>query len=212
MRKKLDLFLIRSTDILAAALLLILSFPFAAFALLLSALFIGFPPVYISVRIGKGGRPFKHIKIKSLLPGKEMGRIFMEQDRLNRCGKFLRGSHLDEIPELLHIIAGKMSFVGPRPLPAKLLEGLDVGDRHSVRPGWTCTAQIALLRKGWLNQYLQLRLDNIYAHKRSFRYNMSILAATIRSYFVRSELDLSTVRRECAGSAKAEAEKAESAE
>ncbi|NLT15663.1 MAG: sugar transferase [Clostridiales bacterium] len=212
MRKKLDLFLIRSTDILAAALLLILSFPFAAFALLLSALFIGFPPVYISVRIGKGGRPFKHIKIKSLLPGKEMGRIFMEQDRLNRCGKFLRGSHLDEIPELLHIIAGKMSFVGPRPLPAKLLEGLDVGDRHSVRPGWTCTAQIALLRKGWLNQYLQLRLDNIYAHKRSFRYNMSILAATIRSYFVRSELDLSTVRRECAGSAKAEAEKVESAE
>jgi lipopolysaccharide/colanic/teichoic acid biosynthesis glycosyltransferase len=207
MRKKLDLFLIRSSDILVASILLILSFPFMVAALLLSAIFIGFPPVYVSVRIGKDDRPFRHIKIKSLLPGKEFGRIFMEQNRLNWCGKILRGSHLDEIPELLHIITGKMSFVGPRPLPAKLLEGLEVGDRHSVRPGWTCTAQIALLRKGWLNQYLQLRLDNIYAHKRSYCYNIKILAATIRSFFARSKLDLSPVRRECAEPSKAKEEK-----
>lgn len=190
MPKRIDLFLIRSFDIVFAGMLLILSLPFMLLALLMSALFIGFPPIYISVRIGKDGVPFKHLKIKSLLPGKEIGRIFLESHRLNWCGKFLRGSHLDEITELIHIFCGKMSFVGPRPLPEKFLEGLDIRDRHIVPPGWTCTAQIVLLRKGKLNKYLQIRLDNIYTHKRSFRYNMKIMAATFRYFLTRKELDL----------------------
>lgn len=191
MIKKIDPFLIRSFDIILAGILLILSLPFMLAALLLSALFIGFPPIYISVRIGKDGIPFKHIKIKSLLPGKEIGRIFLEQNRLNWCGKFLRGSHLDEITELFHILSGKMSFVGPRPLPEKFLEGLETETRQTVPPGWTCTAQIALLRKGKLNKYLQIRLDNLYVHKRSFRYNLKIMAATFRYFITRKKLDLS---------------------
>lgn len=191
MSPKLDRFLIRSFDIVLAGLLAVVTLPFLLLSLLLSALFIGFPPVYISERIGKDGKPYRHIKVKSLLPGKEYGRIFLEQSRLNWCGKFLRGCHLDELTELYHILSGKMSFVGPRPLPPKFLEGLELGDRHTVPPGWTCTAQIVLLRKGRLNKHLQLRLDNIYAHRRSFRYNMKIVAATFRSFLTRKELDLS---------------------
>jgi lipopolysaccharide/colanic/teichoic acid biosynthesis glycosyltransferase len=190
MGRRIDRFLIRSFDIILAILLLILSLPLTLAALLMSALFIGFPPIYTSVRIGKDGIPFKHFKIKSLLPGKEIGRIFLERDRLNWCGKFLRGSHFDEIPELLHILSGKMSFVGPRPLPAKFLEGLNLKSRHTVPPGWTCTAQIALLRKGKLNKHLQIRLDNLYAQKRSLWYNLRIIAATGRYFFTRKKLDL----------------------
>jgi lipopolysaccharide/colanic/teichoic acid biosynthesis glycosyltransferase len=191
MLKRLDAALIRGFDILLSGILILLSLPFMLAALLLSALFIGFPPIYISERIGKGGIPYKHLKIKSLLPGKEIGRIFLEQYRLNWCGRFLRSCHLDELTELFHIFSGKMSFVGPRPLPAKFLEGLDVKDRHTVPPGWTCTAQIVLLRKGRLNKHLQIRLDNIYAHRRSLSYNIKILSATFKYFFTRQKLDLS---------------------
>lgn len=190
MLKKIDSFLIRGFDVILAGILVILTLPFMLMSLLMSALFIGLPPIYISHRIGKNGTPFKHLKIKSLLPGKEIGRIFLESNRLNWCGKILRGSHLDEITELFHILSGKMSFVGPRPLPAKFLDGLDVKDRHTVPPGWTCTAQIVLLRKGKLNKHMQIRLDNIYAHRRSFRYNMKIMSATFRYFFTRKKLDL----------------------
>lgn len=191
MLRRIDPILIRGFDIILAGILVILSLPFMLAAIVMSAIFIGFPPIYISLRIGKDGIPFKHIKIKSMLPGKEIGRIFLESHRLNWCGRFLRGSHLDEITELFHIISGKMSFVGPRPLPSKFLEGLDTRTRQTVLPGWTCTAQIALLRKGKLNKYLQIRLDNLYVQKRSFRYNIKIMAATFRFFFTRKKLDLS---------------------
>jgi lipopolysaccharide/colanic/teichoic acid biosynthesis glycosyltransferase len=191
MRKRLDRLLIRGFDIVFAGILLIVTLPLLLAALAISALFIGLPPIYISERIGKGGKPFKHVKIKSLLPGKEYGRIFLEQNRLNRCGKFLRASHLDELPELFHILIGQMSFVGPRPLPARFLEGLDTGDRHTVPPGWMCTAQIVLQRKGKLNKHLQLRLDDLYAHRRSFGYNLRIMAATVKYVFVGKDVDLS---------------------
>jgi lipopolysaccharide/colanic/teichoic acid biosynthesis glycosyltransferase len=190
MRRRIEYFLIRCFDITLAGALLLLSLPFSLTALLMSALFIGVPPIYISVRIGRDGIPFKHVKIKSMLPGKEIGRIFFEQNRLNWCGRFLRGSHLDEIPELLHILSGKMSFVGPRPLPAKLLEGLNAKTRQTVPPGWTCTAQIVLLREGRLDDRLQIRLDDIYARRRSLRYNVRILAATLRYFVTRKKLDM----------------------
>jgi len=188
--KLIDSIIIRIFDFLLASILLILLSPFMILALLMSSLFIGFPPIYTSLRKGKNGLLFRHIKIKSLLPGKEVGRIFLEQHRLNWCGKLLRGCHLDELTELLHIISGKMSFVGPRPLPPKLLKGLNSKTRETVPPGWTCTAQLLLLKRGKLNKHAQIRLDNLYARKRSFFYNIKILAATPRYFLSRSELDL----------------------
>lgn len=182
--------MIRIFDLLLASILLVLSLPFMLLALLLSSLFIGLPPIYLSPRKGKNGVLFNHLKIKSLLPGPEIGRIFFEQNRLNWCGRFLRKYHLDELPEIFHIISGKMSFVGPRPLPPKLLEGLETKNRETVPPGWTCTAQLLLLKKGKLNKHVQIRLDNLYVKKRSFYYNLRILAATGKYFLIRKELDL----------------------
>ena len=188
--KNLNPILIRSFDLILALILALTLLPVMLFAMVLSALFIGFPPVYLSGRRGKNGVLFKHVKIKSLLPGEEIGRIFFERNRLNWCEKFLRHFHLDELTELFHIISGKMSFVGPRPILPKQLEGLDSRIRETVPPGWTGTAQLLLLKKGKLNKHLQIRLDNLYAKKRSLIYNLQIMAATVRYFFIRKKLDL----------------------
>ncbi len=81
---------------------------------------------------------YTHWEIRSMKSGKETGRVFFESGRINFWGRL----HLDELPELCLILSGRMSFVGPRPLPEKLLEGLDTATRETVRPGWTGPAQL----------------------------------------------------------------------
>ncbi len=144
-----------------------------------SALFVGWPPLFFSERIGRGGRSFRHIKFKSMLPGSERGRVFFEDDRLNTYGRMIRSMHLDELPELVHILRGEMSFVGPRPLPRRLLDGLDVGPRHTVRPGWTGPAQCWLAEYGRLDKQRQIELDLAYVQTRSLWLNLRILAQTL---------------------------------
>lgn len=159
------------------------------FLLILCSVLIEFPPLYVSKRVGKGKKEYTHFKFKSMKSGLEIGRVFFEQDRINGFGRFIRKFHLDELPELFLILKGTMSFVGPRALPLKLLEGLDYEKRCSVLPGNTCLAQIWLLKKGQLDKHLQLRLDNLFVQKRSFRYNCKILIATFKALLNSKELD-----------------------
>lgn len=174
-----------------SGILIIVFLPLMLVVSVLVTVCIGFPPLYISRRIGKNGILFNHYKFRSMLPGKETGRIFFEQDRLNRIGNIIRKLHWDELPELFLVLSGKMSLVGPRPLLPKLLEGLETAKREKVLPGLTGLAQIALHRKGSLDKRLQIRLDNLYVHKRCLRYNLEIMYATIRFLFKAKKLDLS---------------------
>ncbi len=180
----------RFIQITTAAVLLIITLPLALTALLISALFIGFPPFYLSKRTGRNGVEYTHWKIRSMKSGKETGRVFFESARINFWGRLLRRLHLDELPELYLILAGRMSFVGPRPLPQKLLEGLDTAIRETVRPGWSGPAQLWLLRKGKLNKRLQIKLDTHYVNRRSFGYDLKIIAATIAGVFTSKPADL----------------------
>ncbi len=180
----------RFVEIIAAAVLLIITLPLALTALLISALFIGFPPFYSSKRTGRNGVEYTHWKIRSMKSGKETGRVFFESARINLWGRLLRRLHLDELPELYLILAGRMSFVGPRPLPQKLLEGLDTATRETVRPGWSGPAQLWLLRKGKLNKRLQIKLDTHYVNRRSFCYDLKIITATITGVFTSKPADL----------------------
>jgi lipopolysaccharide/colanic/teichoic acid biosynthesis glycosyltransferase len=182
---------IRFFDVIVSGLLIIMFLPLMFLVSILVTVFIGFPPLYFSRRIGKNGVLFNHCKFRSMLPGKETGRIFFEQDRLNRVGKIIRKLHWDELPELFLVLSGKMSFVGPRPLLPKLLEGLVTTKREKVLPGLTGLAQIALYKKGSLDKRLQIRLDNFYVHKRCLRYNLEIMHATIRYLLKAKKLDLS---------------------
>ena len=97
---------------------------------------------------------------------------------------------LDELPELFSRFIGKMSFVGPRPLPRYLLDGLDTTIRETVQPGWTGPAQVWLLKQGTLDKHRQIELDNMYVQRRSFIFNMKIIAQTIVYSFQRKKLDL----------------------
>jgi len=133
---------------------------------------------------------YTHWKIRSMKKGRETGRVFFEAHRLNSWGRLLRRLHLDEIPELCHVISGRMNIVGPRPLPSSLLEGLDTSLRDTVRPGWTGPAQVMLLRGGRLDKRLQIRLDNHYVRHRSIRYDVRIILGTITAAFSGSRQDM----------------------
>lgn len=138
----------------------------------------GWPVLYRSRRVGRGGIEFTHAKFRTMRAGREAGRVFFEQDRLTRLGRLLRATHLDELPELYLVLAGTMSFVGPRPLPAALLVGLDARERERVPPGWTGLAQLSLARRGRLDKHRQVELDARYVRRRCIAYDVRIMLAT----------------------------------
>jgi len=173
----------RILEIPTALVLIIITLPLMLVALAISSVFIGFPPFHQSTRRGKNGVEYTHLKIRSMKSGKETGRVFFETHRINFWGRLLRRLHLDELPELFLILTGRISFVGPRPLPANLLKGLDTRVRETVRPGWTGPAQLWLLRKSRLNKRLQIKLDTHYVNQRSFCYDLKIITATITGVF-----------------------------
>ncbi len=196
----LKLMSIRVFDILFSMFLILILIPFIPLIIFLIIIFIEYPPFYVSERIGRHKLKYRHIKFKSMKSGPETGRVFFEQDRINAFGRFIRKLHIDEIPELFLILIDKMSFVGPRALPEKLLKGLDNNKRSSILPGITCLAQIYLLKKGYLDKHLQIRLDNLYVKKRSLKYNIKIMAATIyyatKSSKLKTDPDLNKARKE----------------
>jgi lipopolysaccharide/colanic/teichoic acid biosynthesis glycosyltransferase len=177
----------RLFDIALSFILIVVLSPLFALVMIVSALFIGFPPFHVSRRLGRGGASYRHLKFKTMRAGPELGRAYFEEGRINRAGAMLRRFHLDELPELFLILNGRMSFVGPRPLPARFLEKFDTRLRQKARPGWTGLAQVKLLRKGILLGPEQVRLDGIYLKKKNLGYNLKILAATFTSFRRRRE-------------------------
>jgi len=102
-------------------------------------------PFFVQVRPGKDEQNFKIIKFKTMNDQKdEMGNLLPDAKRLTKIGSFVRKTSLDEIPQLINIIIGDMSIVGPRPLLLKYLPYYTKEERvrHSVRPGITGLAQI----------------------------------------------------------------------
>ncbi len=102
-------------------------------------------PFFVQVRPGKDEQNFKIIKFKTMNDQKdEMGNLLPDAKRLTKIGSFVRKTSLDEIPQLINILIGDMSIVGPRPLLLKYLPYYTKEERvrHSVRPGITGLAQI----------------------------------------------------------------------
>ena len=106
---------------------------------------LGSPIFFKQVRIGKDEKPFKIIKFRTMTDARdEEGKLLPDIERFTKFGDFLRNSSLDELPELLNVIKGDMSLVGPRPLYPKYLPyyTLEENLRHTVRGGITGLAQI----------------------------------------------------------------------
>ena len=134
----------------------------------------GRPVFFRQERAGKGGRPFRMLKLRTMRDGEGT-----DEERLTRLGRFLRASSLDELPELLHVLAGTMSLVGPRPLPTRYLPRYspEQARRHEVRPGITGWAQVN--GRNAISWDEKFRLDVWYVDNRSLLLDAKILFLTV---------------------------------
>ena len=135
----------RFFDILLSGVALILLFPLIVLLMICGLIFMHGNPFFVYPRAGLNGKIFKLIKFRTMSELKDdKGNYLPDTMRLNRYGRLLRSSSLDELPELINIFIGDMSIVGPRPLSYKYLDYYtdEEKHRHDVRPGLTGLAQI----------------------------------------------------------------------
>jgi sugar transferase EpsL len=151
----------------------------------------GRPVFFTQQRIGRNGVPFRLVKLRTMTSGSATisvpaGRSYRERDRVTPYGRIARRLRVDECPQLLHIVTGRMSLVGPRPLLLDHVAAVDGGGRrHDVRPGLSCYAQLVLARSGYLDRHEQVRLDEEYVDRMSLRTDLVILAKTLTVTFSR---------------------------
>jgi sugar transferase EpsL len=135
----------RVTDIVVASIALVVAAPLLVVIAVAIAATIGRPVLFVQLRPGRNGAPFRLIKFRTMrhVDG-AVGDPRHDASRLTRFGKFLRSTSLDELPELLNVLAGTMSLVGPRPLLMQYLPRYtsDQMRRHDVLPGLTGWAQV----------------------------------------------------------------------
>jgi len=170
----------RAFDLIVAALLLILLSPVLLLTALLVLATMGSPVLFRQERPGLGARPFRLIKFRSMSDGRDAdGDLLSDAERLSRIGGFLRATSLDELPELVNVLRGDMSLVGPRPLLMEYvpLYSPEQSRRHDVRPGLTGLAQInGRNALGWDEKFA---LDVRYVDEWSMALDLRILAATL---------------------------------
>ena len=134
----------RVLDFLLSFCALIIFFPVLLILIILGTVFMGGNPFFTQERPGKDEKIFKLIKFRTMNNKKDKDGILLADElRLNKYGKFLRTSSLDELPEFINILKGDMAIIGPRPLLVQYLERYNEEHHHlhDVRPGLTGYAQ-----------------------------------------------------------------------
>ncbi len=173
----------RAIDILIAGLALILSLPIQLVVALLVRINLGSPVLFTQQRPGRSGRMFTMYKFRTMRDITED--LVSDEDRITPFGSWLRSTSLDELPELLNVLKGDMSIVGPRPLLPEYLPLYTARQarRHEVRPGVTGLAQV----KGrnampWAER---LAWDVRYVETRSFALDCRIVLDTFKVVLTR---------------------------
>ena len=142
-------------------------------------------PFFTQRRPGKNGNIFKIIKFKTMNDKKDAsGNLLADEIRLTSLGKFIRKTSLDELPQLLNVIKGDMSLVGPRPLLPEYLSLYtpEQARRHDVKPGITGWAQVN--GRNAISWEEKFKLDVWYIGKQSFFLDTKILLLTVKKVFV----------------------------
>ena len=190
----------RSFDIIMSALGMFCLSPLLLLLSLAIILNSGFPVFYFQERIGKGGHAFKLIKFRTMRTNSKGLQITLDKDpRITSIGSVLRKYKLDELPQLLNIFFGQMSFVGPRPEVRKYVELYTAEEKKiiSIKPGLTgldslnYSQESELLKNTidpehtYITEILpeKIKLNLVYLEKRSFGYDISIILATIKKIF-----------------------------
>jgi len=170
----------RMLDIAGGGLSLLLLLPLFAALTAAVGLALGRPLLFRQRRPGLGGAPFTILKFRTMKDERdEAGRLLPDSERLTSFGRFLRSTSLDELPELLNVLKGHMSLVGPRPLLMDYLERYDAQQarRHETRPGITGLAQIS--GRNALTWERRFELDVAYLERCSLALDLRILVLSV---------------------------------
>lgn len=173
-------YLKRFFDFFIATVVFIIAFP--VFAIITILLFIANKgkPFFFQERPGKGERIFKVIKFKTMTDERGSdGKLLPDHLRMTRIGQFVRKTSLDEIPQLLNVIIGEMSLIGPRPLLVAYLPLYNATQkrRHEIRPGITGWAQVN--GRNAISWEQKFEYDVWYVNNYSFLLDFKIIALTI---------------------------------
>lgn len=175
----------RALDVVCGIGAIFILLPLAAAIALGIRVVHGRPVFFSQLRPGRQERPFRILKFRTLEKAPERQKPGQETLMPTRWGAILRRLSLDEIPQLINVVRGDMSFVGPRPL---LIEYLPLYDerqrtRHAVRPGMTGLAQVR--GRNFLSWEDRLEMDVEYVQKMSLALDLRILLRTLKVVFSR---------------------------
>lgn len=179
----------RTFDIAAASILLLLSWPAMLVVAVCIYLESGGPVLYRQTRVGEGGRTFSLVKFRSMRVDAEKDGVpqwaSSKDDRTTRVGRFIRSTRLDELPQLVNVLAGDMSFVGPRPERPQFVEQFNqeiryYNVRHSVKPGLTGWAQLRYpYGASVTDAFEKLKFDLFYVKNHGLVFDLLILLQTV---------------------------------
>jgi lipopolysaccharide/colanic/teichoic acid biosynthesis glycosyltransferase len=183
----------RLFDILIASIGILLLTPVIIMLCLAILIEDGAPIVYYQARTGRGGRSFRFFKFRSMVRNADAvkaqlqkqneadGPIFkMKNDpRVTRVGRFIRRTSLDELPQLINVLRGEMSVIGPRPLYTPEADKLDerFARRHEVQPGLLCLREVCGRSELTFDQWMEL--DLVYVKTHSLRTDLTIMLRAI---------------------------------
>jgi exopolysaccharide biosynthesis polyprenyl glycosylphosphotransferase len=188
----------RLIDIVGSAILLLMLAPLFLLVALVIKLDSAGPVFFSQERIGLNKRRFRILKFRTMIEGAEKRQAELEEQneargpvfkikndpRMTRVGRFLRRFSIDELPQLVNVLRGEMSLVGPRPLPVRDVERIDVAAqkrRFSIKPGLTCLWQVNGRSDIGFDEWV--RLDLQYIDHWSLGLDMLILLKTIPAVF-----------------------------
>ena len=170
----------RLTDLGVASVALVVAAPVLLATAAVVAVSMGRPVLYSQIRTGRGMRPFRLYKLRTMSDGRDAhGRLLPDSDRLTAVGRFLRRSSLDELPGLINVIRGDLSLVGPRPLLPRYDPWYTERERlrFTVRPGITGLAQVS--GRNLLSWDDRLELDARYVDDWTYGLDLRIVARTV---------------------------------
>ena len=183
----------RVLDFVLSLMALIVLSPLLVILIILGAVFMRGNPFFTQARPGKNEKIFKLIKFRTMDNRKDKdGKLLPDDVRLNKYGRILRSTSLDELPELINILIGDMSFVGPRPLLVKYLPRYNEEQRHrhDVRPGLTGYAQAH--GRNAVTWEEKFKMDVWYTRNISFITDVKVIIDTVKVVLKRDGISSDT--------------------